>query len=321
MKRIIFIILVILLVGIADAVYAIEYGGLGISPNASEASKENPLTKAWFIYTLNQGEIRNGKVDIANTSDKAIEARLYSVDAVTTADGAFAPEPEDKEKKGVGVWTSLDVSELSLGPREKKTVDFTINIPNDAEVGDHMGAIIVQSKEVPEEMRGSGMRIATRVGARMYITIPGEMVEKLTFDKFASEKRDNGFDFSSTFSNKGNVRMRLKGIIEITDSSGQAIGVADIPEREVFPKKNITIPVEWHPGENVAGGEFKAKAIVEYGIGRQLVRESTFSIPLSKKPFALASVSSLGVGIGAGIGFVSSVVFAGLFYITRKRSG
>lgn len=318
MKRILFIILVILLVGIADAVYAIEYSGLGIFPNVSEVSEKNPLTKSWFIYTLKQGEVKKGKVDIVNASDKNREVNIYPVDAVTTSDGAFAPESEDKEKTGVGAWTLLDASELSLAPREKKTVDFTMNIPHDAEVGDHMGAIIVQSKEALEEVGGSGMRIATRVGARMYITVPGEIVEKLTFDKFESEKQDNRVDFFVTFSNKGNIKIRLKGTIEIKDFFDKTVGIVDIPEREVFPKKNITIPVEWRHGEN-AGGEFKAKAIIEYGIGRQLIRESAFFIPLLKKPFALAAVSPLGVGVGIGV--MIPLVFIGLFYLTRKRSG
>jgi len=169
-----------------SVLYAIEYGGLGIYPNATEVNATNDFTKAWFIYTLEPGEIKKGKVDVINTSVERVVAKIYPVDAVTTTDGAFAPEPEDKEKTGVGSWVTLAESEVFLKPRETKTIDFTVAVPMHAEVGDHMGAIIIQSKGPPKAVEGSGLSITTRVGARMYITVPGEIVRRLAFNKGSS---------------------------------------------------------------------------------------------------------------------------------------
>jgi hypothetical protein len=281
----------VLMNAVPYAAHAIEYGGLGIFPHKSEVNTQNPLTKAWFIYTLESSEVRYGKVDVANTSDEPIEVRIYPVDAVTTADGAFAPEPEDKQRIGVGSWVVLSASEISLRPREVKTVDFIISVPKNIEVGDHMGAIIAQGKGRKSEIEGSGLRITTRVGARIYITVPGNTIKKLSFNEFTEELQDRKVAFYSIFSNKGNVRIRLKGNIEITGSDGVLAGTAEIPEREVFPQKTITIPALWHPEDSVEG-ELKARATVMYGSDESLVQELTFSLPRLKKPFTLASVSS-----------------------------
>lgn len=306
----------VLMNAVPYAVHAIEYGGLGIFPHKSEVNTQNPLTKAWFIYTLKSSEVRYGKVDVANTSDEPIEVRIYPVDAVTTADGAFAPEPEDKQRIGVGSWIELSTSEISLRPREVKTVDFIISVPKNIEVGDHMGAIIAQGKGRKSEMEGSGLRITTRVGARIYITVPGNTIKELSFNEFTEELQDRKVAFYSKFSNKGNVRIRLKGNIEITGSDGVLAGTAEIPEREVFPQKAITIPALWHPEDGVEG-ELKARATVIYGSDESLVQELTFSLPRLKKPFTLVSVSSLGIGVGFGIAL--SAILVSVFYFARRK--
>lgn len=317
MKYSLLFILVILFISASYAVRAVQYGGLGIFPNASEVSEKNPLTKAWFIYSLEPGEVKIGKVNVVNTSHEAVAARLYPVDAVTTADGAFAPEAEDKGRIGVGAWVSLEASELSIEPGETKTVDFTMRVPNDAKAGDHMGALIVQSKAPQEEMSGSGLRIATRVGARMYVTVRGEIAKELAFDEFTYVIEGGAATFYTAFSNKGNVSIRLKGVIEIEDFLGRSVGIAHIPEREVFPQKKIVIPVEWRL-ENLAEENLKARAIVTYDADQSLVRELVFFIPSLKKFFILAAVSSLGFGGSMSI-VISVILVSALLFVARKR--
>ena len=89
---------------------AISYGGLGIYPNQSEWDEKNALTKSWFIYTLEPGQVKQAKVDVVNQSGQPVEVKIYPVDAVTTKDGAFAPQPEDRERIDVGAWTTISVS-------------------------------------------------------------------------------------------------------------------------------------------------------------------------------------------------------------------
>ena len=222
---------------------AIEYGGLAVYPNKSEQDPANPLTNAWFIYMLEPGVIKHSKVDISNTSDEKMIVEVYPVDAVTTKDGAFAPQPQDRQKIDVGAWIDLAQGELSLLPKETKTIDFTIKVPEDVEVGDHMGAIIVQNKEPSSDEQGAGLRITTRVGARIYLTVPGTIIKELEFNQFNIEQEERQVSFSLTLINLGNVRIRSKGEIEIINSQGELVAVLSIPEREVFPYKTITIPI------------------------------------------------------------------------------
>lgn len=304
-----------------SSVGAIEYGGLGIFPHVSEVDPANALTKAWFIYTTPVGSVKKGKVQIVNTSRETVEVNVYPVDAVTTRDGAFAPEPEDKKKIGIGLWTHLAESELLLKPGESKIVDFTISIPQHTEVGDHMGAIIVQNKKRGEELSGSGIQISTRVGVRIYVTVPGEIVKELVFKEFIQDTQERVVTFSSTFLNKGNVRIRLRGSVEVTDDSGVVVGSVEIPEREVFPGKSITIPVPWVPEDSV-GGDLTARAQVVYGTGQSIEKELDFFLTPLKKSLSLSLFTSIGLGVGVGVGGML-LLMAFLYFVfgrkTRRR--
>ena len=311
-KSIIFSFLVFGLFGLygPHSVGAIEYGGLGVYPNISEFDEKNPLTRSWFIYELGQGE----KIDIANISNKPVEIEVYPVDAVTTKDGAFAPEPEDKEKVGVGAWITLAESEFSLDPGQVRTIDFTVKVPEYAEVGDHIGAIIVQAKKPSEQVEGTGLRIATRVGARMYITIPGEIVKELEFKEFNHKIEEGTVTFYSVLANKGNARIRTKGEIEIINILGKVVTNLSIPEREVFPQKTITIPIEWNEASLL--GKFTARASVIYGGNQVLSRELTFLV----SPWGRVSLGMILGLLGAFIivGSWSLIVIKGR---SRKQNG
>ena len=159
-----------------SSVQAIEYGGLGIRPHQGDGE-----TRDWFIYASWPGEAIEDKVDIVNYSDEPVGVKIYPVDAEILKDGAFAPKAEDAPRVDVGAWTTLTASELTLPPSQAHTVDFTLIIPENAEAGKYTGAIIAQNKELkelePEE--GVTMRVITRVGARVYLTVRGTKVQFL----------------------------------------------------------------------------------------------------------------------------------------------
>ncbi|TRZ50644.1 MAG: DUF916 domain-containing protein [Dehalococcoidia bacterium] len=290
--------------------YAISYGGLGIYPNESEWNEKNSLTKAWFIYTLEPGEVKKGKVDIVNTSDEPVEVKVYPVDAVTTKDGAFAPQPEDRERVDVGAWTTMSRSELSLEPDETKVVDFTIEVPENAEVGDHMGAIVVQGKEVPAAGEGTTMRVVSRVGARIYLTVPGEIIKELEIEEFSWKMEEGYVVFYLTLTNKGNVRISPKGEILIKDKSGKVVDEIIITEREVFPKDTIVLPTKW---EKTIVGKFTALATVDYGGEKPLTKELSFEVESAQR--LQKSLLIFGSIIG-GI-----IILLIVFFVVRKKFG
>jgi len=283
--------------------------------------------KSWFIYKeADIGAKIKDAVQLVNFSDEPAQARVWPADAVTTPDGAYAIK-EKEDTIDIGTWITFFENGRSLGreviidlgPEESKILDFILEVPSNAEVGDHMGAIMIQ--EVPEEVEtgaegevAAGLRIAVRTGARVYLTVPGDIIRLLEFPKFSWERKDGIFRFLLTFENKGNVRIEPRGSIVIKNFFGAEIDELDIPARVVFPKGEITVPVIW---ENISFwtkyGGFVAEAKVNYGPG----------LDLSKTIRVVAVPRGLGLALGITILLLILLLVIKILRtrIERKRLG
>jgi len=157
---------------------AIFFGGLGIRP--ANPDLQNPLSSAWFIYQLLPGESRDDAVLISNTSTQVLQAKLYTVDATVT-DGAFVLAEEKEGQKRLGSWVKLALDRVSLEPGEEKEVPFVITIPFETEASEYLGGIVLESLD---PSKSNGVSLVTRVGVRIYETVPGEMERKLSLMSF-----------------------------------------------------------------------------------------------------------------------------------------
>ena len=147
---------------------AIQTGTVGIEPALSHGS--------YFFYKLDKGESKEDAVRVTNHADQKIALKIYPVDAATTNDGNFAPRPEYYPQKEIGQWVKLSADLVELKPHETKEIPFIITIPSDADVGDHMGAIVIQAaKPKGKAGGGTGVNIVTRVAVRITRPYPGRL--------------------------------------------------------------------------------------------------------------------------------------------------
>lgn len=247
------------LVFLASRVNAASFGGIGVRPANPDAG--NPLTESWFIYNLLPGEVKEDGVIISNTSDKEVRVKVYPVDGTTTADGAFALLSEKEERKSVGSWVKLDRNEVTVEPGGEKTVKFTISIPSGAAVGDHLGGIVIENMEVG---KGKGVNVVTRVGARIYQTVPGELIRKLILTNFSWAVVEDKPTFYFELENQGNVHLDPKGEMKIKDGFvGIPLFKSDFDLRMVIPGKPTKVPVVWEKRWPV--GKFTAQVAIAYG--------------------------------------------------------
>lgn len=96
----------------------------------------------------------------------------------------------------LGKWCEgKDLVEIELKSGEKKELLFVISIPKDADVGEHTGGILIQKKSKEEAAQGDGSKVllTTRVGVRIYETVPGEIIKALAFSDFKIDKNFSEF--------------------------------------------------------------------------------------------------------------------------------
>jgi len=288
-----------------NPVRAISFGALGIQPANPDPTQS--LSRSWFIYTTEIGQEIKDQVNVINLADGPVRVRVWAADATTTSDGAYTIK---EEKADIGAWVTFPIGQKLKGERildlkagETKTINFLLKVPENAEVGDHMGAIMAQAIGTLKETEGGKaeietvLNVVTRVGARVYLAVSGEIVKILEFPKFSLEKRDNLFYFVLTLKNQGNVRIEPKGEIVIKNILETKNNEVKIPTRVVFPKDEIVLPVKWE--KTPSFGKFTARASVTYGTGETLTRELAFWVPPSRT--ALLGIS---LGIVSVVGFL-----------------
>ncbi|HCP08744.1 MAG TPA: hypothetical protein DIT25_03040 [Candidatus Moranbacteria bacterium] len=134
---------------------------------------------------------------------------------------------DDLEKWCAGV----ENVEVELESKEKLRIPFIFSVPEGADAGEHTGGILIQKKAAEDTLDsgGTNVKLTTRVGVRIYQTVPGEVIKKLTIANFSVLKNFSEFSFSDWFgekkpkeytvetvvNNEGNVSMEHENNLEI----------------------------------------------------------------------------------------------------------
>lgn len=155
-----------------------------------------------------------------------------------------------------------ELVEMDLKSGEKKDLLFVITIPKDADVGEHTGGILIQKKGKDESTQGDGSKVmlTTRVGVRIYETVPGEIIKKLNFadfqisknfdefylpwDKIKKEKF-NEYLITSAIKNSGNASTDFNEKITIHNIITRKTEALDTREFQVLRGDDFTSSLVW----------------------------------------------------------------------------
>lgn len=239
-----------------------------------------PASRSWFLYTLGRGQAKDGSLTIVSTAPTAITVQLTPVDATTTKEGAFALLDNDEPRRGVGAWVKLSQSRLTLEPNQSVDVPFRLTIPSNAGVGDHLGGIAVQetTPTARKVVDGAAVNVISRVGTRIYETVPGKQHVQLTITDFKRTiAADNRQAFSLTLHNSGNVELKpqasltMSGLLSRKVTSAELTSLGSIaPDRQATYAKQLVLRSRLLPDR------MAAEVTVHYGSGQVVSRQLHF---------------------------------------------
>jgi hypothetical protein len=146
---------------------------------ASPGDPDAPNGGEWFSATAEPGETIDLTAQVQNPAEVPQAVRLYLTDLGFDDDRPRVGDPG----VGVGAWGGFDEPELQLPAHAVVPAPFTVTVPEDAEPGDHIGAVVVESAPTAS----GAVQVVKRVAARLYVTVPGDAdasigVESVTAD-------------------------------------------------------------------------------------------------------------------------------------------
>ena len=199
--------------------------GIGISP--ADPQLRAAGSARWFVADGEPGQEVVLRALVSNPGDVDETVRLYVRDL--RFDRRGEPVIEDRSSD-IGTWGGFDEPEVLVTARSERTATFRLRVPADADPGDHVGVVVAEAAP-----KGDGtVRVVSRVGARLYLTVPGEARPAVELRRLRLEP-DGAIaprEATVTFEvrNTGNVRVRPRVFV----------GGTEVPGAEVLPSGTHT---------------------------------------------------------------------------------
>ncbi|MFI2485839.1 WxL protein peptidoglycan domain-containing protein [Promicromonospora kroppenstedtii] len=121
---------------------------------------------------LAPGERATEHVAVTNHSADEVTFALSANDGYLTERGSFDMRPSAVEPVDGGAWITVP-DEVVVGPGETEVVPVEVAVPEGALPGDHPAGVAASVRS------GGEMQVESRVGVRMNLRVPGEVVAAL----------------------------------------------------------------------------------------------------------------------------------------------
>ncbi|MFD3942458.1 WxL protein peptidoglycan domain-containing protein [Streptomyces sp. NPDC058579] len=248
-------------VAVAPAARAAENGEWAVYPAASELG-----SRPYFYLSADPGTTVKDQVTVANKTGAPLTFRLYGADAYNTErDGGFAVRTSQEKQTGAGAWIKPERARVTVPPRSKVTVPYTLTVPEDAEPGDHPGAVVALDERIEAGSGSVAVGVQRAVGARVYLrvngpTVPALAVEDVTLDQDRPLVPGAGSStavISYTLHNRGNVTLNPKVALRAEGVFGRTLLARDLAKipSELLPRQKIRLTERWTGSPQFDWGE------------------------------------------------------------------
>lgn len=258
---------------------------------------------------LTPGEVTTGSVKVSNPND-ATKNLDYSVSI-----GSFSQKQDGDSKDDYGTvdtetvtgynmmmdWITLNKDSGSVAPNNSDTVQFTINVPEDAPAGGQYATILVKddTKRVDEGNGNVMIESKTQMASIIYAEVMGETRDEgeIIENNVPGLVLSNPLTTDSTVKNNGNVHTNAEYVLQVWS----IFGGDEICTNEENPSESLVMPetTKYHAEEcNLPSvGLFKVKQTVRIFGEESVVEKVVLMCPIWLMFVVLAVIAALVIWI------------------------
>lgn len=283
-----------------------------------------------FDQTSDPGKSLKGSVTLTNETDAA--QTYYTSVQNFVAEGedgrqSFLPETD---LSGLASWLKPGMKMVTLKAGESKNIDWTMELPAQAEPGGHYAAMFFSTQ--PPSDSGVTVGIGAKLGVLFLLNVNGNIKEQAAVESFRVFEGDSAFgghetvwlshlpaDFELRVRNQGSVHIRPTGNVVLTSMIGRESGSIDVNplDSKVLPNSIRRVRSVWGPVDlperqgfftelknewkGFALGRYTATAQLTYGVSKQALeaRVSFWVFPWRTVSLSLVVLLLLVLGIKA----------------------
>lgn len=233
----------------------------GIGGRVASPDPDNPRTNSIFVYSMKHGQTKTDQLTVINSTEKKQTIAIGSVDGTVTNTGAYTCRQNAEPVNDSGGWVKLSKNKVTLEAGDRVNVDFTVTVPQKADVGEHNSCLTLQS-DAEDTSDGAGLHLRMRQAVRMAITIPGDLHRELSIDQFTAGKTNGLPVYSLTVANKGNVSADVNMQVSLKNMFGHEVDQVS-GEYPVLPGESLSqsLTSDYRP---MFGGLYSAHPSISY---------------------------------------------------------
>lgn len=243
-----------------------EQGGASFGLRPVRYDPNRPETESYFIYDAVPGQVIQDEALVVNQGTEAGTARIYPVDATTGQTSGTVFLSEAAPRTGIGGWTTVSETEVTLQPGEQRVIPFTVTIPQDVRAGQHVGGLVVEDTELRTGAQEGALQvqIQNRTAVAIQVNLPGPVIEQLTVTGVRSEVQQGYQMLLVGLRNDGTQMLKPAGELVIRGADGQEIQRIPFQLDTLLPETTIDYPVVV-PGQALAAGSYTVAVDIGYG--------------------------------------------------------
>jgi hypothetical protein len=246
-------------------------GGVALASAASAqtAGLQIKIQPALFEQVVNPGDRFSTSITVTNPQKVASQFTI-GVQDIVSIDRSGKPvfSSSSVPEYGLSSWVFVPNPTITIPAGGSVAVPFTITVPRTAAPGGHYGAIFANyGATKPSFSNGAG--IGYQVGALIDLRIAGDAKEQAAVTEFSADRglyQSADVTFTATVADQGNVLLRPRGPVDVTNMFGQKVGevVMNAGNEAIFPGTQRSFAVHW-VGGGFMMGQFNAVMALSYG--------------------------------------------------------
>lgn len=261
MHRNSFIISILVLSGmlfLATAAYAVE--GITLEPTLVH-------------LTMKPGEIWRGTVSVSNDSDAAISLIPSTANLSRSSDDDTIELSEDIASRlgTLAAWLQPSVDRMTLGAREKRAIEFAIDVPENASPGAHKGLLVLTYAPPTSGENEISATVAVALGIDLVIVgQPNHHIQLQDTSVHPLVGTKAPVTVSGVVLNSGNTLPAVRMRAEVGRPWGEGVEIQLLPENgstKIAPGTQTLYRGVWGGEGYLPFGLFKTRIIAQDSAG------------------------------------------------------
>jgi hypothetical protein len=264
-----------------NAIFTAVLGLAVLLPHGAQAQSGVGMSPPRVELSAQPGAQLNQSVLIDNPSGlSALQVTASLSDVLLQPDGKMLYLPPGSHPGSPVAWLEVNPLSLVLEPGAAQEVNYTINVPSDAEAGTYWTILFFES-EAPDSGRpaeGIGIHTRVRVGHIIYVDVGQvDRTGEIEGFRYQAEGSEPASSIRIMFRNTGNGLVRAAGHVELRAPAGNVLHSLEVSPTATFPGYASEIAALLP--EPLESGEYLVLAVLDYGQASVVTGESWLEVP------------------------------------------